>query len=251
MQYHQLLFAMPLHLISTLTAFQTLSHVLTQRRSSSRISQSYGSHFQYLTVIALLLSFFTFLTSLIHSVMTFFPSSTPTTCTRTSTTSSSIARSIRQRRPLDRLHRTLRFIAAPVELTIAAVYWPLYFLDPSLLTEKRSLPPVHLDVALHLLPAAFLVLDYVVVLPPDRRLRVDSRLALVFYAAFLAGYVVWLAECQRRNGFWAYPVLERVGVEVMAIGFVVLTGFLGVMRELVLVLRVRVNPCLQTNDLFI
>lgn len=176
-----------LHLLFTISSLHTAYSILTNPTNPS-VRNKFGSHFQYLTNIAFLLSFLTSTVAIGHSAFVklgFIGLA------------------------LDRLHRTLRFLAAPLEVVIATCYWPLYLVNPGLLAEKRALPPLYIDAGLHLLPAVFLVLDYTL-LPPLCELRLDSRVSMVFLAFLMTGYAAWLSECRRRNGTWAYPVLEKL-----------------------------------------
>lgn len=197
-----------LHLVSTATTFQTIREVL--RSDKPHISDSFGSHFQYLTIDSLCISFATFLICLVHSVVA---AATPRPWTA-----------------LDRLRRTLRFIATPLEAVIVMVYWPLYVLRPGALADQRTLPPLRLDVGLHLLPAVFLVLEFLV-LRPRRLLTVGSRMAAILFSAILGIYIMWLMECRARNGFWAYPFLERVGNEVRVLIFFAVVGSMCAARK--------------------
>jgi hypothetical protein len=75
--------------------------------------------------------------------------------------------------------------------------------------------PLYKDIGFHLLPALFLLADYYV-LPPKQALQVRSDLALITFGGSLSLYWLWLAICYQRNGYWPYPILEKIGQETKA-----------------------------------
>ncbi|KAI9247051.1 FAR-17a/AIG1-like protein-domain-containing protein [Sporodiniella umbellata] len=113
-------------------------------------------------------------------------------------------------------------IATPLEGLISVLYWSLLMLDPKLLMPE-DMPPISLDVdfALHLFPALFLWLDFLMF---DIHF-VRSQAHILVIAAFTVFYFVWSWYCYSINGMWPYPFLGDFTF-LMRSGFFIGSGLL-------------------------
>lgn len=203
--------SMSLHTVG-LVSFTTSFHYLFTARKGG-VADGFGGHFQFITNIALLLSTLTFVSALAHDL------------------SSLVA--------VDRSTRVLRCLATPLELVITLSYWTvlgfshLLYADGRLLT--RRVMPLGWDVSFHLLPAVYLLGDYVV-RPPERELCMDSGAAFALFVLATTVYNQWLTFCAERNGAWAYPLFERfVGGSVgRGLVWVAVAGVMEVFRAWIL-----------------
>lgn len=98
----------------------------------------------------------------------------------------------------------------------------MMLLDPHLLIPK-DIPgiPLMMDLTLHLFPAVFLWIDFLVFDIQFR--RSDSHVRVI--GGFALFYFVWSWYCKTVNGFWAYPFLADFNLP-MRIGFFAGSGIL-------------------------
>ncbi|KAI8981817.1 FAR-17a/AIG1-like protein [Mycotypha africana] len=113
-------------------------------------------------------------------------------------------------------------IATPMEGLISVLYWTMMLVDPNLLLPKDSPGiPLLLDLTLHLFPALFLWIDFLVFDIEFKR----SNAHVGTIAIFSIFYFFWSWYCQFKNGFWVYPFLEAFSLP-LRLGFFVGSGTL-------------------------
>lgn len=145
-------------------------------------NQSYGWHFQYLTIIGLTLATTTFLLGL----------------------ASDITLSPR----LFYLKNVFSVCSAPLEFLISALYWGLRAIDPTLVVPPELELPLTPDLSFHLIPTLMLLIDLLFLSPPWT-ISVVPALGLSTGIAFT--YWFWIELCYSRNGFYPYPLFEILG----------------------------------------
>jgi len=163
------------------------------------INESYGWHFQYLTILGLTLSTLTF------------------ACGSLSDISSS--------RTLFRLKNTFSVLAAPLEILITLLYFSLRLVDKSLVIPDWAQLPLVPDLSFHLFPTLFLAIDFLLLSPPW---TISLPESLALSSAFATGYWFWVEQCYRHNGYLPYPIFEMIGTEqrigLFAFAAALLTG---------------------------
>lgn len=109
-----------------------------------------------------------------------------------------------------------------MEGLISVLYWSMILIDPRLLIPDE-LPriPLILDFTLHLFPAVFLWIDFLMF---DIEF-VRSKAHIILIAVFTLCYFVWSWYCQSVNGYWPYPFLGEFTFWMRA-GFFVSSGML-------------------------
>ncbi|KAI9205712.1 FAR-17a/AIG1-like protein [Polychytrium aggregatum] len=148
------------------------------------IFKSYGRHFQFLTIQALLISTLSLLAGIISFLST--------------------------NGRLRRLRISLLALAFPLSSFVTLSYYILLFLDPRLLrTPNVPAPPITLDLSQHLLVTIVLLADFAFFAKSFR----FSYLHIIQIFAFTAAYTVWIHICHHRNGFWAYPILGKFNLQ--------------------------------------
>lgn len=181
-----------------------MKHDLTQRPRNS--NESYGWHFQYLTIIGLALSALTFTFGLLADITL--------------------------SRRLFAVKNALSVASAPIECLISILYWGLRAIDTSLVLPPWA--PILLlrdDFSFHLIPALSLVLDLLFFSPPY---TIAALPALGLSACIAFGYWFWIEQCYAYNQFYPYPIFDvlstpgRVGLFAASAGLMALaTGALG------------------------
>ncbi|TKX25232.1 hypothetical protein C1H76_2465 [Elsinoe australis] len=149
----------------------------------NKINESYGWHFQYLTIIGLSLTTLTFMTGLLADL-----------------TSS---------RPLFTVKNSLSIASAPMEVLISLLYWGLRSIDPHLVIPP-DLPqlPLLADMSFHLAPAVLLVVDLLYFSPPY---SISALPSFGLSALIALAYYYWVELCYSKNGFYPYPLFDDVG----------------------------------------
>ncbi|KAF2015753.1 hypothetical protein BU24DRAFT_461984 [Aaosphaeria arxii CBS 175.79] len=153
-------------------------------------NDSFGGHFQYLTIIGLTICTLSFACGIIADITnsrTFFL-----------------------------LKNYLSLTAAPLELLISLLYWSLRLIDTSLVIPP-DLPmlPLATDLTFHLFPAIFLSLDALLLSPPWPTSPVNPNAPLVTLAmstVLAFAYWFWIEVCYERNGFYPYPIFALLGL---------------------------------------
>jgi hypothetical protein len=136
----------------------TTSFILNPHSSSA-----YGWHFQYLTIIGLLVSTLTYISAFIADIF-----DVPL---------------------LFSLKNTLSICSAPLEILISVLYWSIRAVDPELVVPKELELPLGVDLGFHLAPAVFLLVDLLAFSPPW---RVGVREALGLSAGIACAYWAWI-----------------------------------------------------------
>jgi hypothetical protein len=171
--------SLTIHLLG-LSSFTYSFHYLSA--NPNHINQAYGWHFQYLTIIGLLLATLTFTFGLLADL----------TLSRT----------------LFQAKNVLSMCSAPMEVLISLLYWGLRAVNPELVVPKELELPLPPDLSFHFAPSAFLIVDLLTLSPPWT-ITVGPAFALSSCIAF--GYWFWIEQCFAMNGFYPYPIFELVG----------------------------------------
>lgn len=157
----------------------------------NHINQSYGWHFQYLTIIGLSLATATFTLGLLSDATL--------------------------SRPLFLAKNILSCCSAPMEFLISTLYWGLRAIDPTLVVPKELELPLETDISFHLIPTVMLLIDLLFLSPPW---TISIVPALGLSGAIAFGYWFWIELCYSKNGFYPYPLFalldqkQRVGLFV-------------------------------------
>ncbi|CAL1704918.1 unnamed protein product [Somion occarium] len=187
------------------SSLQTLSiseWILTQK----------GGHFQYLTILGLLVAWLAMVMSTISDL-------------------------IPALRFVKVLKRTLLMIALPLSIVISSVYWGLLLFMPHLiLRPEASEPsssteapafariPLRIDLALHAAPGIALLIDFVFL---EKKYSENQARYGGFSVAAFSGllYSTWAEYCAKFNGIFPYPFLTNSEFPVRVAIYVVLTLF--------------------------
>lgn len=182
------------------------------------ISESYGWHWQFLTIIGLTLATTTFaigfLADLTLSPRLFF------------------------------VKNSLSLCSAPLEVLIAIFYWGLVAINPSLVVppgmsldfraDIGGLLPTHfrhrsgaekltlLILGFHAMPAILLTLDLLLLSPPW---TIAALPAMGLSAILAFSYWGWVEHCYKHNGWYPYPLFELLstGQRVVLFGAAAMT----------------------------
>lgn len=144
-------------------------------------NDAYGWHFQYLTIIGLLLATMTF--------------------------------SLGSLADMTSSHRLFRYknffsvIATPLEVLISTLYGSLVSVDKELVIPKEFQLPLLADISFHAVPAILLTTDYLLLSPPW---TLSFRQALSLSTAFAFAYWFWVEQCYRHNGWYPYPIFDAL-----------------------------------------
>lgn len=178
----------------------------------NEINQSYGWHFQYLTIIGLALATTTFALGLLADITL--------------------------SRQLFFLKNILSCCSAPMEALISVLYWGLRAIDPELVVPKELELPITPDLSFHLAPSVMLVLDLLFLSPPWA-ISILPALALSMSIAFT--YWFWIELCYSKNGFYPYPLFALMDTNQRIALFVGSAVFMTLSTVILKWLYVRVN----------
>lgn len=162
-------FSLLLHLLGT-ASFSYNFHFLTQW--DSPLSDSYGWHFQFLTIIGLLAALVAFQIGILADLTL-------------STT-------------LFRAKNAIAVVATPLEVVISILYWGIMMIDPNLLFPPELRLALPVDMGFHLAPAVFLSLDLILLSPPWT-IPAYGTMTLSTVLAF--SYWYWVELCFSKNGW--------------------------------------------------
>ncbi|KAM0721783.1 hypothetical protein Q7P37_002708 [Cladosporium fusiforme] len=145
------------------------------------INDSYGWHFQYLTIIGLALSTATFAFGLLADLTL--------------------------SRRLFAVKNALSVASAPIECLITLLYWGLRAVNRHLPRPPPWAPILLLrdDLSFHFMPAFTLILDLLFFSPPY---TIAALPALGLSACIAFGYWFWIKQCFAHNQFYPYPIFE-------------------------------------------
>ncbi|OAQ98890.1 hypothetical protein LLEC1_00768 [Akanthomyces lecanii] len=130
------------------------------------VSESYGWHLQFLTIIALTLSFLTF----------------------------AIAAAA---------DNSLSLVATPLNVVVTTLYFGISAIDPELVVPPEFRIPLAVDLGFHFAPGLLLVFDYLVLSPPW---TVGAPLVMGLSTSIAFGYWYWIELCYSKNGWYTYPI---------------------------------------------
>lgn len=138
----------------------------------NQLAQAYGGYLQFLTILALALSTLTF--------------------------AAGIAADVTASRRLFSVKNGLSVVTTPIEVLVAAMYWPIYAYDSSLLFPPDFMLPLVPDIGFHAMPGLLLGLDALLFSPPWT-IGAIPMLALSNVLAFV--YWAWVEHCYSHNGW--------------------------------------------------
>ncbi|MCJ1234119.1 hypothetical protein MMC14_002077 [Varicellaria rhodocarpa] len=143
------------------------------------INDSYGWHFQYLTIIGLSLATITF---------TFASLADITLSTR-----------------LFKIKNALSVFSAPLEVLISLLYWGIRLIDKTLVMPDWVVLDPWADFGFHAVPAIMLTIDLLFFSPPW---TISALPAMGVSAVLAFSYWVWVEVCYAQNGWYPYPLFE-------------------------------------------
>jgi hypothetical protein len=135
------------------------------------INESYGWHWQYLTILGLTVAYATFVFGILADI-TLSPK-------------------------LFLIKNTLSLCSAPLEVLISILYWGISAVDKTLVVP----PEIHIaplaDVGFHAMPSILLVIDLLFLSPPW---TIHAIPAMGLSSTIAVGYWAWVEQCYRHNG---------------------------------------------------
>jgi hypothetical protein len=135
------------------------------------INDSYGWHFQYLTIIGLTIAYATFIFGLLADI-TLSPK-------------------------LFLIKNTLSLCSAPLEVVISVLYWGISAIDKQLLVP----PELHIshwaDVGFHAMPSILLTVDLLFLSPPW---TIRALPVMGLSSVIAVSYWAWVEQCYKYNG---------------------------------------------------
>ncbi|KAF1981856.1 hypothetical protein K402DRAFT_439197 [Aulographum hederae CBS 113979] len=146
------------------------------------VNDSYGWHFQYLTILGLSLATGTFIMGLIADI-TLSPR-------------------------IFAYKNALSVASTPMEVVISILYWGLRLIDERLVLPTWA-PPIATtaDLSFHLIPSLLLTLDLLLFSPPYSITFLPTSLLSL---AIAFGYWFWVELCFSHNGFYPYPIFAQL-----------------------------------------
>jgi FAR-17a/AIG1-like protein len=172
--------------------------LISLSNSSLSSNDSYGWHFQYLTIIGLTLSTLTFTLGSLSDI-TLSPR-------------------------LFLLKNMLSITSAPLSVLISTLYWSLWLIDPALVVPPELELPLLPDLSFHAFPSILLVVDLLFLSPPW---TVTVLPATGISGVIAFAYWFWIEVCYASNGFYPYPLFEllstpqRIGLFSLSAGLMV------------------------------
>jgi len=137
----------------------------------SMINESYGWHFQYLTILGLTVATLTFVFGLLAD-LTLSPT-------------------------LFLVKNTLSLCSAPLEVLISVLYWGISAIDKKLLVPPEIEIAPWADVGFHAMPSILLTVDLLLLSPPW---TIRAAPAMALSLAIAVGYWAWVEHCYSHNG---------------------------------------------------
>lgn len=157
-----------LHLVGIISfalAFKYLTDYPTH------INESYGWHYQFLTIIGLTLATGTFIFGLLADI-TLSPK-------------------------LFYIKNTLSLCSAPLEVVISILYWGISAIDKTLVVPPDVQISTYADIGFHAVPAVLLTLDLLFFSPPW---TITSLPTMGLSSVLASLYWLWVNECHKYNG---------------------------------------------------
>lgn len=132
-----------------------------------------------------------------------------------------------------------------MEGLISVMYWSLMFMDPKfLIPEDIPRIPIILDMTLHLFPAVFLWIDFLVFEVQFK--RSNSHVKVIY--GFAVFYYVWSWYCFSQNGYWAYPFLGDFNLPLRTAFFAGSGIFCSIMYEIGAVIHSKIHSSAQQKQ---
>lgn len=135
------------------------------------LPESYGWHFQYLTIIGLTVAQATFITGLLAD-FTLSP-------------------------VLFYIKNTLSLCSAPLEVVISVLYWGISAIDKRLLVPPEIELSNWADVGFHAMPSILLTLDLLFLSPPW---TIRALPTMLLSTTIAVSYWAWVEQCFKHNG---------------------------------------------------
>ncbi|KAI4106818.1 MAG: hypothetical protein LQ345_007170, partial [Seirophora villosa] len=142
-------------------------------------NDAYGWHFQYLTIIGLLLATITFALGSLADLTSSYR--------------------------ISRWKNVFSVVATPLEVLITTLYGSLVSVDKELVIPKEFQLGLMPDIGFHAAPAVLLTIDYLLFSPPW---TISFRQALGLSTALAFAYWFWVEQCYSHNGWYPYPIFE-------------------------------------------
>ncbi|KAI9053799.1 hypothetical protein LZ554_002748 [Drepanopeziza brunnea f. sp. 'monogermtubi'] len=146
------------------------------------INDSYGWHWQYLTILGLTVAHLTFIAGFLADVTL-----SPT---------------------LFLIKNTLSLCSAPLEVLISILYWGISAIDKSLLVPPDIQIAFNADISFHAMPAILLAIDLLFLSPPW---TIKTSRAMALSSGIAVAYWAWVEHCYKHNGFYPYPLFAALG----------------------------------------
>ncbi|PQE11657.1 integral membrane protein [Rutstroemia sp. NJR-2017a WRK4] len=154
------------------------------------MNESYGWHFQYLTIIGLTIAHFTFIAGLLADI-TLSPK-------------------------LFLIKNSLSLCSAPLEVLISVLYWGISAIDKRLLIPPEIEISHYADIGFHAMPAIFLTIDLLFFSPPW---TINALPAMGLSSILAVSYWAWVEQCYKYNGFYPYPLFGQLSTVQRAMLF--------------------------------
>ncbi|EMF09773.1 uncharacterized protein SEPMUDRAFT_70631 [Sphaerulina musiva SO2202] len=169
--------AILLHSLGLVSFAYSFRHLVS---NPNPVNDSYGWHFQFLTILGLALATATFVVGLLADL----------TVSHT----------------LFSIKNALSMASAPMECLISLLYWGLRAIDPKLVLPDWA-PPLafEADLSFHAVPAIALALDLLFFSPPW---TITFLPALGLSGVIAFGYWFWIERCYQFNAFYPYPIFD-------------------------------------------
>ena len=137
----------------------------------SHINESYGWHYQFLTIIGLSIATWTFVFGLLADITL-----SPT---------------------LFVVKNSLSLCSAPLEVLISILYWGISAIDKTLVVPPDVEMSLYADVGFHAMPAILLTLDLLFFSPPW---AISALPAMGLSSVLASSYWLWVNQCYTYNG---------------------------------------------------
>lgn len=205
------------HVMAIVTYVSALNAIFTGPETV--VSKSYGSHFQFLTILGVFISLGANAAGLVYRL-----------------TGSVIFKLLRD---------TLNVVSAPLEMLIAILYWTIKSIDPNLMMdpELQGILPDWIDRSIHVYPVIFQTIDVVVFTPPW---KLGNFSALIIYGVIASIYWGWIQITYLHNGFYPYPFLSLL-TPIQRYGFVAFATVLVTIMFAIIKTLQRVNRRFQLS----
>ncbi|KAJ6783602.1 hypothetical protein PWT90_05278 [Aphanocladium album] len=156
------------------------------------MTNSYGWHLQFFTIIALTLSTITFVIAAVADV------------TRSTA--------------LFNVKNALSVVSTPINVVVTTLYFGISAVDPALLVPPEFKIPFAVDLGFHFVPCLVLTFDHLVLSPPWT-IRTHEMMGIS--TAFAFAYWYWVELCYSKNGWYVYPIFALLNTSQRVILFIV------------------------------